>query len=335
MTQDIGGKRILVTGGGGFIGSHLTHRLVEAGADVAILTKYESVIDNVRLASIWDRIRPIEGDLRNLDSLLGLADFAPQIVFHLAAYNHVGGSFRHYSEALECNGNGTANLLNAYDGYERFVYISSSEVYGAQDSVPFIETMTPQPVSPYAIGKYTGELYCRMAMSEMGRPITVLRPFNAFGPYQSSRAVIAEIIATCLANAPVQATEGTQTREFNFVENLVDGMLLGATTEAALGQIINLGAAEEFSIRNVIETIHDATGSSSELAFGALPARPTEIPRMKCDNTRATEILGWTPRRNFREGLELTIDWFRAYQEIFNGDGSPLTRLSPAGYVNR
>ena len=203
---------MLVTGGGGFIGSHLTRRLVDLGAEVAVLTKYESIVDNVRLAALWDDILPIEGDLRNMDSLRNVVDFAPEVIFHLAAYNHVGGSFRHYSEALECNGNGTANLLNAYQEYDRFVYISSSEVYGAQ-TVPFIETKIPQPVSPYAIGKYTGELYCRMMMAELGRPITVLRPFNAFGPYQSTRAVVAEIIMTCLNNAPVRATLGTN-REF-------------------------------------------------------------------------------------------------------------------------
>ena len=329
MAGDLGGKKVLVTGGGGFIGSHLTRRLVDLGAEVAVLTKYESIVDNVRLAALWDDIFPIEGDLRNIDSLRNVVDFAPEVIFHLAAYNHVGGSFRHYSEALECNGNGTANLLNAYQEYDRFVYISSSEVYGAQ-TVPFIETKIPKPVSPYAIGKYTGELYCRMMMAELGRPITVLRPFNAFGPYQSTRAVVAEIIMTCLNNAPVRATQGTQTREFNFVNNLVDGMIRGATTEAAIGEILNIGAAEEITIRDLITTIRDATGSSSELQFGALPPRPTEIPRMKCDNQRARDILGWTPELDFRSGLDITIDWFRAFRDVYGDPKSPLNRLSPA-----
>lgn len=332
MTVDVRGKRVLVTGGAGFIGSHLTRRLVDLGADVAVLTKYESVVDNVRLATLWDRILMIEADLRNLDSLQGLKELKPEIVFHLAAYNHVGGSFRNYTEALECNGNGTANLLNAYQDYERFVYVSSSEVYGAQ-TVPFIETKIPQPVSPYAIGKYTGELYCRMMMTEMGYPISILRPFNAFGPYQSSRAVIAEIILKCLANNPVRATEGTQTREFNFVENLVDGILSGATTDNAIGEVINIGAAEEISIRNLIETIKEATESSSELQFGALPPRPTEIPRMRCDNQRAKDILGWAPEVDFRVGLEITVDWFRTFREIYGGPDSPLNRLTPGGPV--
>lgn len=330
MTTEMHGKRVLVTGGAGFIGSHLTRRLVNAGADVAVLTKYESVIDNVRLATLWDRILPIEADLRNQDSLIGLREFGAEIVFHLAAYNHVGGSFRSYTEALECNGNGTANLLNAYQDYERFVYVSSSEVYGSQ-TVPFIETKTPRPVSPYAIGKYTGELYCQMMMLEMGRPISILRPFNAFGPYQSARAVIAEIILKCLTNSPVKATEGNQTREFNFVENLVDGLLSAATAESAVGQVINIGAAEEISIKNLIEMIKDVTGSSSELEFGGLPPRPTEIRRMRCDNQRAKDILGWEPKIDFRTGLQITVEWFRTFREIYGGPTSPLKRLTPCG----
>ena len=135
MAADLGGKKVLVTGGGGFIGSHLTRRLVDLGSEVAVLTKYESVVDNVRLAALWDDILPIEGDLRNIDSLRNVVDFAPEVIFHLAAYNHVGGSFRHYSEALECNGNGTANLLNAYEEYDRFAYISTAR-YTARKRFP-------------------------------------------------------------------------------------------------------------------------------------------------------------------------------------------------------
>ena len=124
--------------------------------------------------------------------------------------------------------------------------------------------------------------------------------------------------------------QGTQTREFNFVGNLVDGMIRGATTEAAIGEIINIGAAEEIAIRDLITVIRDATGSLSELQFGALPPRPTEIPRMKCDNQRAQEILGWTPELDFRSGLDITIDWFRAFREVYGNPESLLNRLSPS-----
>ncbi len=327
MTE-LKGKRILVTGGSGFIGSHLTRRLVGAGADVAVLTKYNSVIDNIRIADLWDRVRVIEADLRNLDSLLQIRDFSPQLVFHLAAYNHVGDSFIHVGEAMDVNGKGTANLAQALDTYERLVYVSTSEVYGSQRQVPFVETMTPRPVSPYSVGKYAGELYCRMLMEEMGKPVAIVRPFNAFGPYQSVRAVVAELILTCLDGHPVHATAGVQTREFNFVENLVDGILLAGTAPAAVGRTLNLGTGEEIAIRDLVSTIHRETASKSELHIGALPHRPTEIWRMAADNQSARDVLGWQPRVPFIDGLRKTIAWFRAFREQFQSPGQNLQRLA-------
>jgi UDP-glucose 4-epimerase len=322
------GQRILVTGGPGFIGSHLTRRLVGLGADVAVLTKYNSIIDNVRIADLWDRVHIIEADLRNLDSLLQIRAFAPRLVFHLAAYNHVGDSFVHVSEAMDVNSKGTANLVQALDGFDRLVYVSTSEVYGSQRKVPFVESMTPRPVSPYSVGKYAGELYCRMLMEEMGKPVAIVRPFNAFGPYQSVRAVVAELILTCLDGRPVHATAGVQTREFNFVENLVDGILMAGTAPSAIGRTVNLGTGEEIAIHDLVTTIHRETGSASELHIGSLPYRPTEIWRMAADNQSAKETLGWQPRVPFIDGLRTTIDWFRAFREEFRSPGKGLQRLA-------
>ncbi|MBF0612189.1 MAG: NAD-dependent epimerase/dehydratase family protein [Magnetococcales bacterium] len=330
---DLAQKRILVTGGSGFIASHLCRRLVKMGSEVAILTKYHSIIDNVRVVDIWNQLRVVEVDLRNLDSTRRILDFKPEIIFHLAAYNHVGDSFIHPSEAIDCNLKATVNLINVLEEtpYQRFIYISTSEIYGSQKTCPFEEEMTPNPISPYAIGKYGGELYTKMMMEQRGRPMTILRPFNAFGPYQSLRAVIPEIMVTCLRHQPIRATRGVQTREFNFVTNLVDGMILAASKEEALGKIINLGCGEEIAIRTLIETIHELTNSQSTLNFGALPDRPTEIWRMAAANQRAKEILGWTPAVSFREGLQLTLDWFRNFQAVYGETDSPLMRLANFG----
>lgn len=321
------GKRVLVTGGSGFIGSHLCRLLVAQGADLYVLVKYNSVMDNVRLVGLWDRLTPVEADLRNPDALRQLEVVRPEIIYHLAAYNHVGDSFFQVSEAVDSNGKGTVNLLEAYQDYERFVYISSSEVYGYQETVPFQEDALPHPLSPYAVGKYTGELYARMKWYSAGKPVVVLRPFNAYGPYQSPRAVTAEIVIKCLRGEDVVTTEGHQTREFNFVEDLVEGFILAAQSPDAVGQVINLGCGEETTIRHLVQRIHKLTQSSSRLGIGELPDRPGEIRRMVADNRKARKLLGWSPKVGHNEGLPRTIDWYRRYLAQFSDAGSAVAQL--------
>jgi UDP-glucose 4-epimerase len=305
-------SRVLVTGGSGFIGAHLVKRLVQMDAEVYLLSLNRSVIDNVRLKDVWSKLRIVNADIRNFDSLASLKKLEPEIVFHLAAYHHVGDSFTHFSEALDTNCLGTSNLLEALGDYERFVYTSTSEVYGLQSSIPFKEEMTPHPISPYAIGKYAGELYSLMKCN-MGYPVTVLRPFNVYGPYQSVEALIPEMISDCLAGRPIKATEGKQTREFNYIDDTIDGFIEVAKTKAAVGEIINLGSGEEISVRDLVLKIIELTKSKSKVTFGALPYRPTEIWRMFCDNTKAKKILDWTPKIGLEKGLKRTILWFKRH----------------------
>lgn len=320
-------KKILITGATGFIGSHLASRLLKEKAEIYIFTRYKSLIRSVRLIDIWDETNVIEADIRNIDSLKQVQEIKPDIIFHLAAYNHVGDSFIHVNEALTTNCIGTSNLIEAYDGYDRFIYMSTSEVYGYQEQVPFRETAIPQPISPYSIGKYAGELYCNMKMKMQNYPIVILRVFNTFGPYQSARAVIPEMIMKCLRNETIESTEGIQTREFNYVDNQVDALILAAQEKKAIGQIINIGAAEEIAIKDVILKIHAIAESKSKLKIGALKYRPTEIWRMYCDNSRAREILGWEPKIDFETGLKMTVDWFREFLKQYDGGNSPLGKL--------
>lgn len=321
------GKRVLVTGGAGFIGSHLVKRLLAEGADVSVQVKYNSVIDNVRLAPVWHDIRPLEADLRNPDSLAQIRRLAPELVYHLAAYNHVGDSFLHVVEAIDSNGKGSVNLLDAYEGYERFVYVSSSEVYGYQTEVPFRETSMPAPLSPYAVGKYTGELYARLKWRSLHRPVVILRPFNAYGPYQSARAVVAEVVMTCLQQKPLVTTSATQTRDFNFVENLVDGFVLAGTVSGIEGETFNIGSGRDISIRDLVHRIRDVSGSRSEIRIGGLPDRDGEIMRMCADSTRARDVLGWSQAVDLDAGLRLTVEWYREYLHVFESADSPLLRL--------
>ncbi len=321
------GKSVLVTGASGFIGSHLTRLLLKEGAKVSILTRYGSIEHNVRLSKLWNEFELFEADIRNMESLAPLKNRQYDIIFHLAAYNHVGNSFLHVNEALETNNIGTANILESVDNYDRFVYISTSEVYGLQEKIPFIEDMYPHPISPYSVGKYAGELYSLMKYNESNMPIVVLRPFNAFGPYQSTRAIIPEMIDKCMRGVPILTTEGKQTREFNYVTDLTEAMLLAALSENAVGMVINLGNGNDIAIRDVVNKIYQKTESHSELKIGELPTRPNEIWEMKSDSNKAKMILGWKPVTSFEEGLDTTIEWFRKYLNVYYDSTSGLLSL--------
>lgn len=329
MADKFKGKKVLVTGGAGFIGGHLVKRLLNEGAKVSVLVQYKEKVSNVRLSLVWDELEIIEADIRNPDSLGDVKKLAPQIIFHLAAFNHVGRSFTNVQECFDVNAKGTANLLDAYEGYERFVYTSTSEVYGLQKSVPFVETMQPAPQSPYSITKYAGELYALMKQREKKLPIAVLRPFNVFGPYQSPSAVIPDIILKALKGERIKATKGEQTREFNFVENTVDGFLLASQKEEAIGQVINIGGGKPFevSIADLVEKIAEYSSSKSEIGIGDLPYRQNEIWRMYSDSSKAKRLLGWEPKVSFDEGLKTTVNWFKEYFEEFEKKNSKLNLL--------
>jgi nucleoside-diphosphate-sugar epimerase len=311
-------RRVLVTGGSGFIGSHVVQALLEAGAQVAVMVRYGNLIKNIRLAECWNCITVIEADLRNRGALQAIRRFDPEIVFHLAAYHHVGQSFDQVEECFDVNSKGTANLFDTCDAAAKFVYIASSEVYGSQQQVPLREDMQPNPLSPYAVTKYSGEMYCRMKQRSAPGSVVILRPFNAFGPYQSTRAIIPEVILKCLRGEPIEITPGEQTREFNFVTNLVEGFIAAAMHPEPVDGPVNLASGEEIMIRDLVLRTVDLTNSRSKVKIGALAYRPNEIWRMAGDATRAHQILGWRPRVKLEDGLRITIDWYR--QQVARGN---------------
>ena len=224
----------------------------------------------------------------------------------------MGKSWDRVDECIQTNVHGTVNLLQALarSDYERFVYTSTSEVYG-DIAVPFREDAAVDPLSPYSVSKYAGERFCRMLHRGRGWPIVVVRPFNAYGPAQSPDRVIPEIIVKALRKERLAMTEGRQTREFNYVDDLVDGFVRAATVPGIEGEVFNIGGGEEISMRELAQTILDLMGNPIEAEFGALPDRPTEIWSMRSDVTKARETLGLPPARPLREGLEQTIGWYR------------------------
>jgi nucleoside-diphosphate-sugar epimerase len=305
-------RRVLVTGAAGFIGSHLTRRLVNRGAEVHVLSSSVSSVYPVRLVDLQGRITVHEASLADRDAMETLVHRTePSIVFHLGAYTHVGKSWHRIQECVETNIEGTVNLLQALapHGYDRFVSTGTSEIYGGVD-VPFREDAAVNPSSPYSVSKYTAELYCKILHNAHGWPVVMLRPFNAYGPAQSPDRIIPEIIVRALRGHELKMTQGRQTREFNFVEDLVDGFVLAGTTEGVEGEVINIGNGEEISMRDLATMILDLMGNPIEAQFGALPDRPGEIWRMYSDSTKARERLGWKPSHSLQEGLQRTIDWY-------------------------
>ena len=187
-------KNILVSGGAGFIGSHLVKRLINLNAKVSVIVKYNSIIDCPRLISVLDKINIIEADLRNVDSVSEMKNMNFDLVFHLAAYNHVGDSFKHVLENVNSNLISTINLLNNGPKIKKFIHMGTSEIYGIQSKLPFTVNEKPNPMSPYAVTKYASELFSILKSKSSKLELLCLRPFNTFGPFQSEKAIIPELL---------------------------------------------------------------------------------------------------------------------------------------------
>lgn len=307
------GSRALVTGASGFIGSHLVRRLVADGVEVHALTSATSSVYGVRLVPVREQITVHEGSLADRSAMDALAGAVrPTHVFHLGAYTHVGKSWQRVDECIQVNVQGTVNLLQALEriGYRRFVNVGTSEIYGDVPA-PFREDQPVRPISPYAASKYGAECFARVLHQGRGAPIVFLRPFNAYGPAQSTDRVIPEIIVRALRGEPVRMTQGRQTREFNYVADLVDAMVRAAATDGVEGELFNLGCGEDVAVRDVASTVLAMLGNPVEAHFGALPERPTEIWTMRSDSRRAVDRLGWKPQHSLSDGLAKTIAWYR------------------------
>jgi UDP-glucose 4-epimerase len=302
---------VLITGATGFIGSHLTARLIDEGAQVHALTSTVSSVYPQRLLPMRDRITLHEGNLADRSAMDAVADAVrPKLVFHLGAYTHVGKSWQRVDECVQANVQGTVNLLQALApyGYDKFVYTGTSEIYGDVD-VPFAEQGPVNPISPYSVSKYAGERYCRMFFQGKGWPLVMVRPFNTYGPAQSPDRIIPEIIVRALRRQPLAMTQGRQTREFNYVTDIASGFL-AAALRGEPGRLYNIGCGEEVSMRDLASTLLRLMGDPIKADFGALPDRPTEIWRMYADSTRARTELDWAPQVTLEEGLKKTIDWY-------------------------
>ncbi len=320
--MSLAGKRVLVTGAGGFIGSHLTETLVEAGARPRAFVHYRSngSWGWLNRSPRSGEIEIIAGDIRDQESVTRAMQ-GVDVVFHLAALIGIPYSYEAPSSYVRTNIEGTLNVLTAarQAGVGRVVHTSTSEVYGSATYVPMDEKHPLQGQSPYSASKIGADKMAESFYLSFGLPVVTLRPFNTFGPRQSARAVIPTIITQCLAGKAVRLGHLHPTRDFNFVSNTVDGFVLAATAERAEGHTINIGSGEEISIRDLASRIGGLLAREVDIEGENDRKRPenSEVDRLLADNRLAAEVLGWKPLISFEQGLYRTIEWIRAHQDEY------------------
>jgi UDP-glucose 4-epimerase len=307
----------LVTGGAGFIGSHLVRGLLERGAAVRVLDNFATG-RRVNLADLGGALELCEGDIRDLNCVRGAAR-GVEAIFHEAALPSVARSIADPLSSNAVNVGGTTNVILAArdEGVRRVVYASSSSVYGDSPTLPKIETMEPAPLSPYAIQKLAGEHYARIALPLFGVEVISLRYFNVFGPRQDPTsdyaAVIPRFITAILRNVPPTIFgDGLQSRDFTYVDNVVEANLraLDASPEAP-GQAVNVACGERYTLLDLVKTIASIVGRADVVPRHAV-ARAGDVRHSQASIEKARKLLGFVPPVGFREGLEKTVAWYAA-----------------------
>ncbi|MFH1058085.1 MAG: SDR family NAD(P)-dependent oxidoreductase [Pseudomonadota bacterium] len=310
------GGTVLVTGAGGFIGSHLAERLVREGARVRALVHYNAPglwgwLDH---SPLKDQMEVVAGDICDRDSVAG-AMAGVETVFHLAALIAIPYSYAAPASYLRTNAEGALNVLSAARalGGVRVVHTSTSEVYGSAQTVPIAEDHPLVGQSPYSASKIAADKLAESFHLSFGLPVVTVRPFNTFGPRQSARAIIPTIITQALADQPIRLGNLHPTRDLNYVANTVDGFLAAASCEAAIGRTINLGSGREISIGDLAQLICKLLDKPALFEQEARRMRPagSEVERLLADNTLARSLLGWTPAVSLEDGLAATIAWLR------------------------
>lgn len=314
--SSVKGKRVLVTGAGGFIGSHLVEALVESGAEVRAFVHYRGNGSWGWLDQSTHKrhFEVVAGDVTDRDSVAS-AMKSTSIVFHLAALIGIPYSYHAPVSYMRTNIEGSLNVLQAARDaeVERIIHTSTSEVYGTARFVPIHEDHPLQGQSPYSASKIGADKIAEAFHLSFGLPVVTIRPFNAFGPRQSARAVIPTIIVRCLAGETIKLGSLTPTRDFNYVSNTVDAFLRCAESSAAIGKTINIGSGSEISIGDLVKKIGKLLGRDIEVQKEKIRSRPpkSEVDRLLADNSQARKILKWEPKVGLDEGLQRTIDWIR------------------------
>ncbi len=308
--------RCLITGGAGFIGSNLADELIKQGAKVTIIDNFVTGFRE-NLEEIKGDFDFVEGDLNDDKSLVKSLE-GVEVVFHQAALPSVPRSVENPAETHQACVNGTFNvLLKAKENkVKRVVYAASSSAYGDQKTLPKVETMLPEPLSPYAAAKLMGEYYCQVFSRVYGLDTVCLRYFNVFGPRQNPSSMYSGVISRFIdalmsGKNPVIFGDGEQSRDFTFIANVVDANIKAAQTSNGIGETINAANGERISLDELLEVLIKITGKENVKA-DYQPERKGDVKHSQADNTRAVEWLGYEKLVGLEEGLQKTIDWWKS-----------------------
>ena len=314
--------KVLITGGDGFIGSHLTEMLVAKGYKVKALSQYNSFNNWGWLEDIncTDKIEVLTGDIRDPHYCKHITKDV-DVIFHLAALIAIPYSYVAPDSYVDTNIKGTLNICQAAkeNGSIRVIHTSTSEVYGTAQYVPIDEKHPLQPQSPYSATKIAADAMAMSFYNAFELPVTIARPFNTYGPRQSARAVIPTII-TQIANGMKEIKLGdvSPTRDFNYVEDTCQGFLALAESDETIGQTVNIGSNFEISVGDTLNIIKELMGSDVKFVADEQRIRPekSEVFRLWCDNTQIEKLTGFQPQVDIREGLQRTINWFTSEDRL-------------------
>ncbi len=321
-------KKVLVTGAGGFIGSHLCERLVEIGASVRAFVRYNSRNDwgllEVLHKEIQESLEVFLGDLKDPEAVRK-AIKGCDIVFHLGALIAIPYSYINPLDFVQTNIGGTANILNGCKEYgvENIIHTSTSEVYGTARYTPIDEDHPLKGQSPYSASKIGADKLAESYYLCFNLPVAILRPFNTYGPRQSARAVIPTIITQALYCEKIKLGSLEPTRDLTYISDTIEGFIKIAESQDSIGQVINLGTGEETSVGDLVKKIAEILGKKSDIEHDPTRVRPegSEVERLISNNIKAKRILNWTPMVSLEEGLQRTIEWVRKSSDRYRTVG--------------